>query len=44
MHPDIGVLVSAPATFTVKGDATHFLSEAETDLARGESLDVASSK
>lgn len=43
-HPETGVLVSAPTTFAAKGDATRFLSEAETDLARGESLDVASSK
>ncbi|MFT6764427.1 MAG: hypothetical protein ACJAXA_003094 [Candidatus Aldehydirespiratoraceae bacterium] len=43
-HPDIGVLVSAATTFTAKADATRFLSEAETDLARGESIDVASSK
>lgn len=43
-HPETGLLVSAKATFATKGEATRFLSEAETDLARGESLDVASSK
>jgi integrase len=43
-HPDTGLLVSAPTTFAAKGDASRFLSEAETDLARGELLDVASSK
>ena len=43
-HPETGVLVSAPSTFATKGDATRFPSVAETDLVRGESLDVSSSK
>ncbi|MEJ7798962.1 MAG: tyrosine-type recombinase/integrase [Ilumatobacter sp.] len=43
-HPETGVLISAPATFVTKGEATRFLSEAETDLLRGESLDVSTSK
>ncbi|WP_395156984.1 tyrosine-type recombinase/integrase [Ilumatobacter sp.] len=43
-HPETGVLVSAASTFANKGDATRFLSQAETDLVRGESIDVSSSK
>jgi integrase len=43
-HPDTGLLVSAPTTFAAKGDATRFLSEAETDLVRGDLLDVTRSK
>ena len=43
-HPETGVLTGAPTTFATKSEATRYLSETETDLLRGESLDVTSGK
>ncbi len=44
LTPANQALARASETRPFKGNATRFLSEAETDLVRGESLDVSSSK